>query len=828
MADIAPEKLNNYAPVAPSSPDYDAPDYGAPEGSAPKGKKSKEGKDKKEQKKEITASKNAPADKNRFGSGLLIILVIIISIALVSSGLVMVFTYSSQINQEAGIVGLRYSGEMVDHLSKAVDAYQDKSEQMAKYIVAGAQQSVEEFEVRLRNVGSQYGVENLRLRYFKDGQEYYVSGSKFNMEKESKSVLELARRRVSACAGIVSDTEINPNGVAFCVGLDGCEYADVIIFFYFPVFDVVAFPPESLNEQIFADSRLTCVCSGEGEIINILSQTDMGLLEHNNIYEEIRPLTNDKSIIDGMKSAVYDSTSQVFQTDISNENHVICVSSLTESGSAPFAVVSVYRAEDLHGTGYATVRTVLSVIMIFVALLLILVVTNIVGRVRARRQIALMHDYDEVLDCPTRIKFERVAADILNRNKATSFALVTVNMKHFNYISESLGAEQVTQVLLYLKLLYSRMVQLDETYGYMGDGRFLMLLHYRDFKSVEDKLKNVAQLASAYNARLPAGYHITLFGGIYQTNNGIVSDVGKMIDLAVDAENSLNFPYDFGSFRIYNDKIHASHAQAEYIEVHMESALRNKEFQIFYQPKLNIAGDRPDGCEALVRWYNPEKDEYMQPGVFIPLFEANRFIVKLDRYVYEQVCAYIEEAASRGQTLYPVSVNVSRISAMEGDFLSSYINIKRKHNIADGFLTLEFTESFAYEDYDMLREIVNTLHKNGFKCSIDDFGTGYSSYSILKQLPMDEIKLDRFFLDEGLSHDRDMKVLTSVINVARELNMKVTQEGVETMEQLDMLKKLGCHVIQGYHYSRPLRLSDYIEFIERKSHNVEFVTRGRE
>ncbi|MBO4584962.1 MAG: EAL domain-containing protein [Clostridia bacterium] len=783
---------------------------------------------KKEKVKKAPAAASGAKDKTSFGSGLLITLVVIISIALVSSGLVMVFTYSSQINQEAGIVGLRYSGEMVDHLRKAVEAYEAKSEQMAKYIAAGAAQSVEEFEVRLRNVGSQYNTENLRLRYFKDGQEYYVSGSKFNMEKESKSVLDLARRRVTACAGIVSDTEINPNGVAFCVGVDNCEYADVIVFFYFPVFDVVAFPPESLNEEIFADSRITCVCSGEGEIINILAQTDMGLMEHNNIYEEVRPLINDKSVVDGMKSAVYASTSQVFQTEISNENHIICVSSLTATGAAPFAVVSVYRSEDLHGTGYTTVRTVLSVIMIFAALLLILVATNIIGRVRARRQLAMMHDYDEVLDCPTRIKFERTAADILNRNKATAFAVVTINMKHFNYISDHLGAESVTQILLYLKLLYSRMVQLDETYGYMGEGRFVLLLHYRDFKSIEDKLKNVSQLASAYNTRLPTGYHITLYGGVYQTTNGIVSDIGKMIDLAVDAEGSLNFPCDFGSFRIYNDKIHASHAQSEYIEVHMESALRNKEFQIFYQPKLNIAGDRPDGCEALVRWYNPEKDDYMQPGVFIPLFEANRFIVKLDRYVYEQVCEYIEEAASRGQTLYPVSVNVSRISAMEGDFLSYYINIKHKHNIADGFLTLEFTESFAYEDYDMLREIVNTLHKNGFKCSIDDFGTGYSSYSILKELPMDEIKLDRFFLGEGLSRDRDLKVLTSVINVARELNMKVTQEGVETMDQLEMLRKLGCHVIQGYHYSRPLRLSDYIEFIERKTHNVEFVTRGRE
>lgn len=119
-------------------------------------------------------------------------------------------------------------------------------------------------------------------------------------------------------------------------------------------------------------------------------------------------------------------------------------------------------------------------------------------------------------------------------------------------------------------------------------------------------------------------------------------------------------------------------------------------------------------------------------------------------------------------------------------------------------MTIEFTESFAFEDYERLRETVSILHKNGFKCSIDDFGSGFSSYNILKELPMDEIKLDRFFIIKGYSDERDLKVLSSVIKLGRELNMKVTQEGVETKDQLMLLKKLGCNVIQGFYYSKPL------------------------
>lgn len=141
---------------------------------------------------------------------------------------------------------------------------------------------------------------------------------------------------------------------------------------------------------------------------------------------------------------------------------------------------------------------------------------------------------------------------------------------------------------------------------------------------------------------------------------------------------------------------------------------------------------------------------------------------------------------------------------------------------AHSFITIEFTESFAFEDYERLRDTVGALHKQGFNCSIDDFGSGFSSYNILKGLPMDEIKLDKFFIDKGFSDERDYKVLSSVIRLGRELNMKVTQEGVETKDQLIMLKKLGCSVVQGYYYAKPLVQSDYDDFINRK-HTTSFL-----
>ena len=261
----------------------------------------------------------------------------------------------------------------------------------------------------------------------------------------------------------------------------------------------------------------------------------------------------------------------------------------------------------------------------------------------------------------------------------------------------------------------------------------------------------------------------------------------------------------------------------EDIESKMDKALEDNNFQVFYQPMLNIEKNLPDGSEALVRWYDPEKDVYMPPGLFMQVFEANRFIIKLDKYVYEQVCRKMREFKDNGGDSFRVSVNVSSITAMEKDFVSYYTSIKRKYNIADGLLTLEFPESFSSSDFKGFREIVNQLHAGGFRCCVDDFGSGNSSYHLLKEVPMDEIKLDRLFIKRGISEERDNKVFANVVAIARALGMKVTQKGVETQEEVTALKNLGCNTIQGYYYSKPLHISDFMEYVDRTRKNPFFM-----
>ena len=344
-----------------------------------------------------------------------------------------------------------------------------------------------------------------------------------------------------------------------------------------------------------------------------------------------------------------------------------------------------------------------------------------------------------------------------------------------------------------------------------------MLYHYREQQDLISRLKGINAVAYKYPGLRAQKYSIKLQFGVYEIDRSSDQPIQSMLDKAIVAKNMTVEFGTSGMIKFYTEKLRENYLANADVEVRMEAALRNDEFKVFFQPKYNIAQNRQDGCEALVRWYEPEQNFYRRPDTFLPLFEANGFIVEVDKYVYLKVCEYIRESIERGESVYPVSVNVSRITAIQPDFIEYYSRIKRQYKIMDKFLMLEFTESFAYENYDALKEIIDRLHANGFLCSIDDFGSGYSSYNILKELPMDEIKLDRFFLGRGLSEERDNCIIESVIRVAKELKMKITSEGVETVEDVRRLRRLGCDVIQGYYYAKPLPMVDYIAFVNEKN-----------
>lgn len=262
------------------------------------------------------------------------------------------------------------------------------------------------------------------------------------------------------------------------------------------------------------------------------------------------------------------------------------------------------------------------------------------------------------------------------------------------------------------------------------------------------------------------------------------------------------------------------------IEDQMYTALEERQFALYLQPKVEISSGRICGAEGLVRWLHPE-DGMISPWRFIPLFERNGFILNLDEYIWEEACRLLRSWIDKGYNPNPISINVSRLHFHDSDFADNLICLTNKYNLPRHLLELELTESAFFDSEKTLIQIMNRLQKEGFHFSMDDFGTGYSSLSTLRILPFNTVKLDRAFISDGTDNVRGQIVARHTVAMARDLNMKIVAEGVETVEQARFLLSIGCNCVQGYYYSQPISTLEYeiLRFVQEKAFWVDPVLR---
>ena len=303
---------------------------------------------------------------------------------------------------------------------------------------------------------------------------------------------------------------------------------------------------------------------------------------------------------------------------------------------------------------------------------------------------------------------------------------------------------------------------------------------------------------------------------------GVYSDADKTLDIerrfdrAKMASDSVrdNLVSPIG---IYDNSMREAEMLADRLINDFPTALRDKQFVVFYQPKFNVRGDEPALCsaEALVRWKHP-KLGVVSPGTFIPLFEKNGLIQELDRYVWSETAAQISDWKKRLNVSIPVSVNVSRIDLYDPDLTDRLLGIVKANGLSVEELLLEITESAYTENSDHIVEKVKKLRKLGFKIEMDDFGSGYSSLSMLSYLPIDALKLDMQFIRSAFTGHRDTRLLDTMICLAASFEVPTIAEGVETAEQVSVLKLMGCDIIQGYYFSRPIPADEFEKFIKVK------------
>lgn len=245
------------------------------------------------------------------------------------------------------------------------------------------------------------------------------------------------------------------------------------------------------------------------------------------------------------------------------------------------------------------------------------------------------------------------------------------------------------------------------------------------------------------------------------------------------------------------------------IEKNVHKALKKDEFDIYLQPKYNPESQCIVGAEGLARWNNRNNDA-VSPEVFIPILEKNKNIVKLDMYMFEEACKIISRWSKNNVSLVPISINISKITMSENDnFVIDLKNIIKKYDIDTRFLEIELTERIMFRETNKIVSIIKEIKKIGIKVSLDDFGAGYSSLNILKNIPIDIIKLDKLFLDKRDISEKGKIVIKNIINMANELGLEVVAEGVEFLEQSQFLKSVGCEVVQGYLYGKPMTIREF-------------------
>ena len=264
---------------------------------------------------------------------------------------------------------------------------------------------------------------------------------------------------------------------------------------------------------------------------------------------------------------------------------------------------------------------------------------------------------------------------------------------------------------------------------------------------------------------------------------------------------------------IYTDKMHEDIMWGSYIKAYLETAIENDEFVVYLQPKFDIDTEKVKGAEALVRW-NYKNTGILTPYRFVPFFEKDGSIGKIDDIVLRKVCEAFSRWKKEGRQLYPISVNLSRNQLYDSDIITHLTEIVDSYDVDHELIDFELTESATYDNMEQMIRVLGTLRERGFKISMDDFGTGYSSLSLLTQMPLDTLKIDKSFVDKvGSDNDseKDTAVIRHIISLAKELDFVCLAEGAESKTQVDKLRMLGCEVIQGYYYSKPIPMSEYEE-----------------
>lgn len=424
------------------------------------------------------------------------------------------------------------------------------------------------------------------------------------------------------------------------------------------------------------------------------------------------------------------------------------------------------------------------------------------------RKIIKETERDPLTKLYTKQYFYEYANEIDASDKDIEMDAIVVGIRSFHIIKERFGVNYSDALLVrFAKRLQKIKTQISGLICHLEADMFIIYC-----KHIENYDEFLEELSKNLYADKDKKTPINLQLGVYQS-------VDKSIDIDMRFERAKNALDKIRNsvvktISIFDSKLKDKEMFEEQLIEEFPTAIKEKQFVVYYQPKYNIKGEKPilSSAEALIRWNHP-KLGLISPGIFIPLFENKGLIRLLDLYVWEEAASQMRRWKEQFNKYVPVSVNVSRVDLYDPDLIDILKDIVKRNGLQCSDLLLEITESAYSEEIDMILARIKSLRDAGFKIEIDDFGTGYSSLSMINKIPLDALKIDMIFIRNAFSNQNDNQMIEIIIDLASYLGVPTIAEGVESLEQIDVLKKLGCDIVQGYCFSKPVPPQEFEKFL---------------
>ena len=428
---------------------------------------------------------------------------------------------------------------------------------------------------------------------------------------------------------------------------------------------------------------------------------------------------------------------------------------------------------------------------------------------------------DGITSLPTYKRFDRKARRILNRSHGKKFMILSLNVDNFRFINDTCGIVSGNTVLHKLGEHFQSLCGKGELVCRYCADDFVFFLRDAAFRmELENRVADFTDVKTVLQGFLPPKYNITFSASVYHIDNPAL-EIEAMIDKASLARKMGRMGFKAHNVMEYTKKMEEAHEWEREAQLSMEQAFENMEFEVYYQPKFRFDDESVIGAEALIRWNNPRKG-FLQPASFVPLFEGNGFIQKIDKFVLDKVCAFLEDWSHISKQKLTISFNLSRCHLYNPNLIGELKDIARRYDIGDNTIEVELTERIMIDNEQRMMHVMREIKNAGFSVSVDDFGAGYSSLNVLKDIPADVIKLDKEFLSPQNEYKKNPKeriIISSVVDMAKRLNIMTVAEGVETKDQSDMLKDIGCDIAQGFYFAKPMHERYFKAFLdaERKA-----------